>query len=451
MNTSPIERNPASFRDPSGFVYRKDGKIYRAISERGKNNFELFLRSGLASRLMQEEKIVPFQMVENNKTLELRKLQFITYPYEWSFGALRDAALLTLELADTALEHDMILQDATAFNVTFENGRPIFMDHGSFCAYHPGDVWVAYRQFVMHFLAPLVLMKYVDLRCLDFFRSHVEGFPLDFASRLLPWCTWLRIDPLIHIHLHARMEKKYSAAVGKAKTPTSSKAKLHTLFAELKHYIAALSLPKQKTEWVDYYSCNNYSEINFRFKKSAIERICKKNSPHTTIDLGANTGFFSKIAAGYSKQVIAADIDPATVEALYKLSKTKYPNITPVLLDLNNPTPGIGMFNHERTDFYSRCHGDLVMGLALIHHLRISGNWPLPHIVKLFADMSSNAALVEFVPRSDSQVQRLLRSRTDIFDDWTLEDVMKAFREKFRICNTIPIPDSERVLLELYR
>ncbi|MBS1369265.1 MAG: SAM-dependent methyltransferase [Lentisphaeria bacterium] len=450
MNTSPIERNPASFRDPTGFVYRKGGKLCRAISERGKSDFTLFLRSGLAGRLIQENKVVPFQRIENQTALELRELGFITYPYEWSFGQLRDAALLTLELADTALEHDMILQDATAFNVAFENGRPIFMDHGSFRAYHPGEVWCAYRQFIMHFLAPLLLMKHADLRCLDFFRSHVEGFPLDFASRLLPWRTWLKIDPLIHVHLHARMEMKYSGAVGKIQAPTTTKAKLHTLFAELKNYIATLSFPKQKTEWVDYYSDNNYSETDFQFKKSEIERICQKLSPHTTIDLGANTGVFSEIAAGYSRQVIAADIDPAAVEALYRLSKTKCPNIIPVLQDLNNPTPGIGMFNRERCDFYSRCHGELVMGLALIHHLRISGNWPLPHIVKLFADMTADAALVEFVPRSDSQVQRLLRSRNDIFDDWTLEEVVRAFREKFSICNTIPIPDSGRVLLELY-
>ena len=195
MKTLLIERNPASFRDPTGFVYRQGGKIYRTISERGKSDFAHFLRSGLAGRLMQEKKIVPFQPTENGTVIELRELDFITYPYEWSFSALRDAALLTLELTDIALEHDMILQDATAFNITFEKGRPIFMDHGSFCIYHPGDVWGAYRQFVMHFLAPLLLMKYMDLRCLDFFRSHVEGFPLDFASRLLPWRTWLKSDP----------------------------------------------------------------------------------------------------------------------------------------------------------------------------------------------------------------------------------------------------------------
>lgn len=451
MKTLLIERNPASFRDPTGFVYRQGGKIYRTISERGKSDFAHFLRSGLAGRLMQEKKIVPFQPTENGTVIELRELDFITYPYEWSFSALRDAALLTLELTDIALEHDMILQDATAFNVTFEKGRPIFMDHGSFCIYHPGDVWGAYRQFVMHFLAPLLLMKYMDLRCLDFFRSHVEGFPLDFASRLLPWRTWLKSDPLIHIHLHSRMEKKYSSTVGKKTMPASSKAKLHTLLTELKSCISSLSFPGQKTEWADYYSDNNYSEANFQFKKGVIEQICQKVSPHTAVDLGANTGIFSEIAARYSQQVVAADIDPAAVEELYRLSKTKCPNIIPVLQDLNNPTPGIGMFNRERPDFYSRCHGDLVMGLALIHHLRISGNWPLAYIVKLFAGSTSRAALVEFVPKSDSQMQRLLRSRSDIFDDWTLESVTGEFRKQFRICNTIKIPDSARMLLELYR
>ena len=394
--------------------------------------------------------IVPFRETENASEIELRELEFITYPYEWSFGQLRDAALLTLELAAEALEHDMILQDATAFNVAFPDGKPVFLDHGSFCIHRPGQPWGAYRQFVMHFLAPLLLMKHVDLRCLDLFRAHVEGFPLDFASRLLPAKTWFMIDPLIHVHLHALMEKKYSSAKTETRTFSAAKKNVRTLLKELADHISSLTPPGQKTDWGGYYLDNNYSGENLKFKKARIEKVCGELAPSTTVDLGANTGLFSEIAARYSGQVVAADIDSAAVEALYLLAKTKCPNVLPVLLDLNNPSPAVGVFNRERRDFFSRCRGELVLGLALAHHLRISGNWPLTHIVDLFADMTSRAAVVEFVPKQDSQVRRLLRSREDIFDDWQLGNVVVAFKRRFRVCKTIPIPDSERILLELY-
>ena len=448
MNARAAERDPASFRDPTGFVYRKNGKLYRAISQSGRRDFLCWIRSGLAEQLLQAEKIVPFQVVEDGGTIELREIAFVTYPYEWSFGQLRDAALLTLELTEASLAHGMILQDATAFNVTFENGRPIFMDHGSFRIHHHGEAWMAYRQFVMHFLAPLLLMRFVDLRCLDLFRVHLDGVPLDLASRLLPWSSWLRLHPLIHVHLHARMERKYSAAPETARPPTAKTSGLRALLSELKRYIASLTMPGQKTDWADYYTDNNYSFAGFQFKKQEIARFCRAVAPRTTIDLGANSGVFSQIAAEYSERVIAADSDPSSAEALYQLSKTACANIVPCLLDLNNPTPGLGIFNRERRDFLSRARGDLVLGLALIHHLRISG-WPLDRIVELFADMTANAAVVEFVPKSDVQVQRLLRSRSDIYDDWHLKNVKAAFLRRFRTCNVVPIPKSERVLLEL--
>ncbi len=449
-----MERNPASFRDPSGFVYWRDGKLFRAITPYGKNDFETFTRSGLAAELMEGRKIVRFQEVpslDGNTGIELEELRFITYPYEWSFSQLRDAALLTLELTLAALEHNMILQDATAFNIAFASGRPVFMDHGSFVAYREGKPWQAYRQFVMHFLAPLLLMKYVDLKCLAFFRTHLEGIPLDFASRLLPWHTRLRLDPLIHIHLHARLEKRFSSSAAGSGEAQMSRGKLRNLLCELQNHLASLEIPKQKTEWVDYYDDNNYAADSFRFKEETVERICCRVSPRTTVDLGANTGVFSEIAARHSREVIAADIDPQAVERLYRLSRTRCPNIIPMLQDLNNPSPGTGLFNRERSGFHHRCRGELVLGLALMHHLRVSGNWPLGHIVELFADMTSEAALAEFVPKSDSQARRLLRSRDDIYDDWTLDRVAEAFQQRFLICNRIPVPNSDRVLLELYR
>ncbi len=445
---------PASFRDPSGQVFQQDGKIFRTVTPKGYADYHFFVESGLARELKDSGMIVGFmetEPIDECTILALEELPFISYPYEWCFSQLRDAALLTLDLNLKLLEKGMILKDASAFNVSWRKGFPIFMDHGSFTRYEDGQPWQAYRQFVMHFLGPLFLMKEKDVRFLSFFRNHLDGIPIDFVSGNLPKRSWLKPSSLIHIHLHSHFQDHYSdSRRGKETPPSMSKKNLIDLMKCLRNDVERLTPPRLKTEWGDYYSDTNYSREAFDFKRETVERFCREVKPSRTIDLGANTGEFSRIASGCSGDVIAADIDPAAVETLYRSIRRTAEPVYPVLQDLNNPSPGLGLFNEERFSFFSRARGDLVLGLALLHHLRIGGNWTFSQIVRLFSETASSAA-VEFVPREDSQVQRLLRSRPDICADWSLEEACNAFRHAYEQCEVVPIPDSKRTLLLLRR
>lgn len=447
--TKGMENISASFRDPAGYVFEKDGGLYRQILPYGKSTFELFLQSGLAEKLMSAGKLAAFQLEAENErgpVLRLSRVPYITYPYEWSFSQLRDAALLTLDVTREALSYGMILKDASAFNVAFHHCRPLFLDHTSFEVYEEGMPWRAYRQFTMHFLAPLLLMKKVDLRCLGLLREDIGGIPLDLTSRLLPWHTWLQPNPLLHIHLHALMEQKYSSDK-KTQTPKRlPKKRLLALLEVMADWLDAMKPPRQSTEWAKYYSDNSYSDESFTFKQQAVKEFCAKNRVRSCIDLGANCGIFTKIAAEYADTVIAADYDACAVEALYQLGKNEQADIQPVLLDLNNPSPDIGVLNVERDSFFKRTHADRVLGLALVHHLRVTGNWSISQIATLF-DKLAPQALIEFVPLDDVQTQRLTRGREEIYQDWTLDNFRAAFMEKFKYCEAKPIPQSGRVLL----
>ena len=446
----------SSFRDPAGYVFEREGRFFRRITAFGAEDWRRFVDSGLAAELVKSRRLVPFregvEESDGSREIALETLPFISYPYEWSFGQLRGAAVLTLDLMLTALAHGVTLKDASAFNVAFHDGAPIFLDHTSFTVYRAGEPWRAYRQFAMHFLAPLALMRKVDLRCLNFFRSDVGGIPLDFASRLLPWHTFLSPQHLIHIHLHAAMERRCSFAEGKGRSGEVAvpRRRLENLLVSLRDFVAGMRLPGQKTQWEGYYDHNSYSEADLDAKREIVGEVCRCRAPGRVIDLGANTGVFSEIAAHSAGTVIAADIDPKAVEAIYRRSRERCPKLQPVWLDLNNPSPGTGIFAEERSPFMERARGDLVLGLALIHHLRITGNWPLDRIVRLFADLAPGA-LVEFVPAGDVQTKRLMRGREAIYGDWDLEAVLAAFRQRFRIDRVFPLAGSERVLIEMTR
>ncbi len=443
------ERLSGSFRDPSGYVFSEGNRLFRRITEAGKTDFSRFTGSGLAEKLVREGKLVPFEPSAGDETLlELEKLPFITYPYEWSFSQLRDAALLTLDLAREALRHDMVLKDASAFNVAFREGRPVFMDHTSFAAYRENEPWCAYRQFVMHFLAPLLLMRKCDLRCLGLFREDLGGIPLELASRLLPWYTRLSPGILLHIHLHAAFDKRCSEVPGEARQATLSRKQFENMLDSMIDFTGGLHFPRQKTAWAQYTGTTSYEENSFLFKQQCVDAFCRDSAPEVCLDLGANSGVFSEIAARYARHVVAADIDPCAVEHLYRLNRERVPGLVPVLQDLNNPSPALGVFNTERDSFFARFRGDLVLGLALIHHLRITGNWSLEQIAELFARLAPKA-LVEFVPREDPQVKQLLRGREEYCPDWTLGEVCRAFAQKYGTCERIPIPGSCRTLLRL--
>lgn len=457
-NTDPVV-SAASFRDPSGFIFRQGGTVYRQVNRRYREDYDRLIESGLYQALVDRGLLIAHEVVDGPvvepetayRILRPEPLEFLSWPYEWSFSQLKDAALATLEIQRLAMQHDMSLKDASAYNIQFHRGRPVMIDTLSFEAYREGAPWVAYRQFCQHFLAPLALMARRDIRLGQLLRVHIDGIPLDLASSLLPKSTRLRPGLAMHLHLHARFQRNYAAtddskAVSAQKQPRVSRTGLLGMVDGLKRTVTKLTWNPGGTEWADYYNDTNYSDSAFDHKRDLVRNYLESASPSQVWDLGANTGEFSRIAAAQGIPTVAFDIDPSAVEFNYRrLRSEKAAWPLPMLLDLTNPSPGLGWSESERDSFMGRGPVDCVMALALIHHLAISNNVPLGRLAGFFSRLCRQL-IIEFVPKSDSQVQRLLRSRVDIFGDYDREHFEMAMSEHFHIRRAEPVHGSERTL-----
>ncbi len=399
-------------------------------------------RTGAGSRDVDDQQAVAF------KILQPERVPFISYPYEWSFGQLKDAALATLSIQKRALKTGMSLKDASAYNIQYLRGRPILIDSLSFETYRPGRPWDAYRQFCQHFLAPLALMAHVDVRLGHLLRNFIDGIPLDLASRLLPFRTRTDFGLLTHIHIHAGAQSRYADADVKSKMTGReiSQNAFLGLIESLEKTIQKLNWKPAGTEWGNYYQITNYSDIAFDHKKELVTGWVQHIHPALVWDLGANTGVFSRIASQAGAYTVSFDIDPAAVEQNYRIMKSERDeNLLPLQLDLTNPSPALGWAHRERDSLEQRAPADLVLALAVIHHLAISNNVPLPQLAEFFAKLSKRL-VIEFVPKSDSQVRKLLLSRTDIFDSYTREGFEAAFGEHFEIREKEAVRDSERFI-----
>jgi hypothetical protein len=385
------------------------------------------------------------------RIIQPEHVPFISYPYEWSFGQYKAAALATLSVQRRALKANMSLKDASAYNIQFLRGKATLIDTLSFEIYKEGQPWVAYRQFCQHFLAPLALMALKDVRLSQLMRVYIDGVPLDLAGQLLPSKTRFNFGFLTHIHLHARAQKRYSGAEVKSRSGTMSRQAMTGLIDSLDSAIRKLSWNPGGTEWGNYYDITNYSEAAFEHKKQLVREWSGRVKPGLVWDLGANNGVFSRVAGETGAYIVSSDIDPAAVEQNYRrVKEEKSENLLPLLLDLTNPSPGLGWANQERDSFGDRGPADLLMALALIHHLAISNNVPLPRVAEMLSTLG-RWLIIEFVPKSDSQVQKLLISREDIFPDYTRAGFEAAFEERFAIREAVPVRESERVIYLMER
>ncbi len=453
MKAEEKQNIAGSFRDPSGFLFKENGKIYRRINKVYADDYEQLMSSGLYNNLVKNHLLIPHIETKLKDTdddlfykiIQPELIKFISYPCEWSFSQLKDAALTTLNIQKISMEHGMSLKDSTAYNIQFWNGKPVLIDTLSFEKYKEGEPWVAYKQFCQHFLLPLVLMSYTDIRLSQLFRIYIDGIPLDLGAKLLPRKTRFKFSIFAHIHLHAKSQKKYEDKTIEKKSRIS-KFKLLALIDSLETTIKNLKWNPKGTEWADYYDITNYSSDAFKCKKDYIEEFLKSINPASVWDLGANTGIFSRIASEKNIPTISFDVDPAAVEKNYQICKEKNEtNILPLILDLTNPSGGIGWANQERMSFIERGPVDAVFALALIHHLAISNNLPLINIAEFFSSICK-FLIIEFVPKSDSQVKKLLLTREDIFDKYDKENFEKDFDNYFNNRKCLKIEGSERYL-----
>jgi hypothetical protein len=451
------DRVSSSFRDPSGFIFQRNGELFRQVNFSYKEDYDLLISSNLYERLTRKKMLVSHVEVDENissseaayKILKPERVDFISYPYEWSFSQLRDAALHTLRIQKAAIDRGMILKDASAFNIQYHNGTPILIDSLSFTKYVEGAPWVAYRQFCQHFLAPLALMSYVDVRFGKLLQLHIDGIPLDLASKLLPLRSWINFSFLTHIHLHARAQQRYSKNETERRVEKAriSKMSLIALIENLEKTVKRFKWKPSGTEWAEYYDATNYSEDSFEDKKRIVKDLFFELKPQKIWDLGANTGVFSRLGKDLDDcQIISTDIDPGAVEINYiENRKIKSKNILPLIVDLTNPSAAIGWNNDERQSFFQRGPVDVIMALALVHHLAIGNNVPLGDISKLMASLG-RFLIIEFVPKEDSQVKRMLASRDDIFQDYTIEGFIRAFSKDFKLRKQIPVGGSTRTV-----
>lgn len=427
--------------------------MFRRVLSDGRKDYDLFVNSGLKDHLISKGWIVNFEEVSDiskpdTVLLKPEVIPFISYPYEWSFSQYRSAALATLRLQKTAMKYGMTLKDASAYNIQFVDGKPVLIDTLSFEEYNEGEPWIAYKQFCQHFLAPLALASKVDIELLKLMRLYIDGVPLELASNMLPRKTRFNGVLATHIHWHAKTQKKHSdntSVKGKANGKVTERGMLG-LIDHLYSGIKKLKWSPKGTEWGDYYTFTNYSDNSFDQKKQQVQDLIKEVAPSTLWDLGANDGTFSRIAADMGIPTVAFDIDPIAVEKNYKrIRQENSKNLLPLRLDLTNPSPAIGWASEERDSIEERGPAGCVMALALIHHLAISNNLPLERIAKYFAKLG-DYLIIEFVPKEDSQVQKLLATREDIFPDYNEQGFETAFYSHFELIRKQPIAGTKRTM-----
>ena len=447
-----IKHHPASFRDPSGFIYEKDGTLYRFVSSAYQLHYDLLQSSGLADELIKQKKLLPFTEINENytarsdwyKTLQPQAIPFLSYAWEWSFEQLKDAALTTLDICKTALQKGMILKDATHTNIQFVDGKATLIDTLSCEKYEVGESWIAYRQFCECFLNPLLLTAYKGMEAHKLLLSYPDGVPAQLTAQLLPFKTKLNPEIYLHVHFHAKLSGN-TASKDAVQTKKISQKNIEQIIQSLHNSINKLILPLKVTPWNNYYDETILSAQYLTEKKKLVASLLDEMNYQSVIDLGANEGAFSFLCKKEA-MVIATDFDSACINSLYsKVKSEKLQNILPLVVDLTYPSSGMGWMNNERSAFFSRRKFDVGLALALIHHLAIAKNISFDQLAFFFAEIC-NELIIEFVPKTDPKVSVMMQWRKDIFDTYTKEQFEISFEKHFILKNKLPVPNSERIL-----
>jgi SAM-dependent methyltransferase len=439
-------QHPASYRDPAGFLFTQEDILYRAVQPAYAATYEHFKTKGLYDELVQGRQIIPHEEVSRYnagfnayKILKPRQLDAWSYPYEWSFSQLKDAALLTLQLALTGLEHGMILKDANAYNIQFLAGKPLLIDSLSFDLYEEGRPWAAFRQFCDHFLNPLLALQALPALSPAILMAYPDGIPLVLIARMLPWKKRLSMNYQLYVYLAAATFKR----AGKERALTIPKKKIIQNITQLKDFITGLQLKPARSAWNHYYEKTILSRQYLEHKTGVVRLLLETMKPRRVTDVGCNTGAFSVLAAAIADEVIAMDSDALSVEQLYLEG---HANIYPIVADIACPTPALGWANTERKPLAERIGADAVMALAVVHHLALSKNIPLSFISCLFASIAREWLIIEFVPKQDPRAQLLLAGKGDIFPEYNQAAFETIFANDFMIEWVIPMDGSERLL-----
>jgi len=456
-----MQINAGSFRDPSGQVFARNGRIYRSVFEHGVKEFVAARDAGVYNKLITDGLLVSHEEVDFGDwapkgtvfCLTHPRIPMVSYPWEWPFSLLKDAALIHLDAMEALIPLGFWLRDASAFNAQFDGDGVCLIDTLSVGRRVPDSPWVAYGQFCSHFLAPLALAAYGDVRTLSLWRNYIDGYPLDLVARFLPF--WRRYRPglFMHLILHARAQSMADRKedIGKTKSVRKAKVSDHGLIGivqSLHKTVEGIKWKRTSEIWEEYGEIRTYQAEDVAKKSEYVDRVVKRLQPKVVWDLGANTGEFSLIAASHGAFVVSIDGDPACTEQLYKKvsTETKLRGVLPLTMDLANPSPGLGWRSQERFSLEDRGPVDLVLALALVHHLVFSCCVPLSLIAEWFGGLGKHL-LVEFVPPSDPMVKKLLANRGEEHHPYSLEVFQSTFREIFDFVDQISLPNGRMLFL----
>jgi len=422
-------------------------------------DYDFVRGSGLVNDLVAEQKLVGETLLEPSilaahaqgahYVLEHPRLPFISYPYEWSFSALKAAALLHLDIQQAALKKDVTMTDATAYNIQFIGPQPVFIDSLSFQRYTEGEYWAGHRQFCEQFINPLLLRAVNGIPHNAWYRGELEGISAQDLSKLLPWRSRLSWNVLTNVFMQARLQNNATstAVIDKAKARKLPRIGYEQILYGLRKWIAGLE-PKMdsKTVWQDYASDNSYADEEAQKKRRFVADFTRAVAPKVFLDIGCNSGDYSIAALENGAELaVGFDFDHGALEYGYRRAVSESRNFLPLHLDAANPSPNQGWSQTERKGFQERAKGDAVIGLALIHHLAIAKNLPLNEVIAWLVDMAPQGVL-EFVPKNDAMVQRLLQMREDLFADYDQDTFEKYLGSCARIVKSETVSASGRVL-----
>ncbi len=452
-----------SFRDRDGRIYRSEGRIFRGVSAAALTDFEKLKSTVFYQKFLDKGQLVGTELVAADSVplpaqikgqwagfLEHERVPVISYPYEWTFGMLRDAAILQLDLVEAAILEGMTMKDATPYNIQFVAGKPVFIDIPSFESLPAGMPWVGYRQFCEMFLFPLMLQAYKGIDFQAMMRANIDGIGVQTASRLFSFRDRFRSGVLTHVWLQAKLDRRYGNTQKNIRSDLKSagfnREMILANVRKLRKLSGRLSWQGEGSEWGSYDAFHNYSESDHQLKEAFINDSVADSQAHTVWDIGCNTGQFSKIAAQHASSVVAMDLDHFAVERLYRETReAKLSKILPLVQNIADPSPNWGWRNRERVDLATRAQPDLLLCLALIHHVVISANVPMAEFVDALSDLSDQL-VIEYVSRSDDKVKALLRNKEDKYSDYSREGLESELSKHYEIARRQELESGNRYL-----
>ena len=461
MTNSMAEVNAGSFRDRDGRVYHFEDRVFRGLSEPALETYRKLLEKPFYRKLAESGKVIGTREVsaEENPLPDELKAQWagflehdpvpvISYPYEWTFSMLKAAASLQLHLVERAVSNGFTLKDATPYNIQFVNRKPVFIDIPSFEILAEGEPWSGYRQFCEMFLFPLYLQAYKGTNFQPFMRGSINGVDVQAASALFGFRDRFRKGVMSHVWLQAKLDRRYGGSSENVRSSLKSAGFNRELILvnvrKMQKLVKKLEWEASGSEWGDYSEFHNYSDDDHVRKEEFIRNAIVNEKPQTVWDIGCNTGQFSRIAAAECAQVVSTDIDHVAVERLF-LNPATPANILPLVQNIADPSPNWGWRNRERTDLQTRSKPDLVLCLALIHHVVITANIPLAEFIDWLAGLTDKL-VIEYVSRRDDKVVTLLRNKEDKYKDYSRESLEANLKRHFEIRQQQQVNNGDRTL-----